>query len=33
MLLIHNRKKWCFEANVAKCAQLVFRNEKTFADG
>ena len=23
-------KKWCFEANVAKCAVVVFRNERTF---
>ena len=23
-------KKWCFEANVTKCAVVVFRNEKTF---
>ena len=25
-------KKWRFEANVAKCAVVVFRNEKTFDD-
>ena len=26
---MHNySKKWCFEANVAKCAVVVFRNEK-----
>ena len=23
-------KKWCVEANVTKCAVVVFRNEKTF---
>ena len=23
-------KKWCFEANVTKCAVVIFRNEKTF---
>ena len=23
-------KKWCFEANVIKCAIVVFRNENTF---
>ena len=23
-------KKWSFEANVVKCAVVVFRNEKTF---
>ena len=23
-------KKWCFEANVTKCAAIVFRNKKIF---